>query len=391
MIMRFTGLVACLVALLSGCQNWTPTNPESSPWGGGRVQIASSNQLLSPDLEQFDDNRLLNLIDPLNYANTPSHDLSTMSKADREYYIGKAFFHANTGSSYGKDHRNQIQDTLMMSSENRCNVYFTYLKRLSVNSNALFGTLTTVLGGAGAIVTGETAARILSGSAGIMSGTRAELNQAFFQSVATSVIIPGIKASRTKIRDEINLKKSKAITEYTVQAAIADAVRYNGECSMDTGLDFARKTMFLYEDVGLNSFINTQRQVEIARNNLDVLASDSVNGPIISISIVNSVGSQVTEKMASLKSEVAEQKKVKDEGQVLLDKLKKDAIYEKEATELDTELKEALFTFVNTQGIAKKDALRVIEEQQIKAKNFEQKLEAEKQLFLVNYKAATAT
>ncbi|MCP5242923.1 MAG: hypothetical protein H6940_05740 [Burkholderiales bacterium] len=55
------------------------------------------------------------------------------------------------------------------------------------------GTLTTALGGAGAIVTGAEAARILAGLAGIASGTRAELNQAIFESVATSVIVPAIQ------------------------------------------------------------------------------------------------------------------------------------------------------------------------------------------------------
>ena len=42
---------------------------------------------------------------------------------------------------------------MIAASNQRCNLYMTYLKRVSVYTNGLFGSLTTILGGAGAIVT----------------------------------------------------------------------------------------------------------------------------------------------------------------------------------------------------------------------------------------------
>jgi hypothetical protein len=159
-------------------------DPEMNPLGGGRVTTASANQIFDGGFEGFTDEQLLRLLDPENKANLPAK-YSELSETDKIQYLRSAFRKANQESVYGAAHRSQVQDRLIAASNQRCNLYTTYLKRVSTFTNGIFGTLTTVLGGAGAIVTGENAARALSGLAGISSGTRAELNQAIFESVAT--------------------------------------------------------------------------------------------------------------------------------------------------------------------------------------------------------------
>jgi len=138
----------------------------------------------------------------------------------------------------------------------------TYLKRINTYTNGIFGTLTTVLGGAGAIVTGENTARLLSGLAGISSGTRAELSQAIFESVATSVIVPGITKSREEFLKAVKLESSKEeITSHPIEWAVAMGIAYHGLCSMDTGIAYAQKSMQSYDDIGVKKFLEIQEKL----------------------------------------------------------------------------------------------------------------------------------
>ena len=238
---EFLALLLLVVMAITtpGCST---IDPETNPLGGGRVTIASANQIFDPGFEGFTDEQLLRLLDPENKADL-SGNYSNLSESAKIEYLRKAFRKANQETVYGLAHRSQIQDRLVAASNQRCNLYTTYLKRLSTFTNGIFGTLTTILGGAGAIVTGENAARALSGLAGISSGTRAELNQAIFESVATSVIVPGIQQRRADLLKELMDKRSKTLTEYTIEGAIADAIMYHGACSLDAGIAYAQKSI----------------------------------------------------------------------------------------------------------------------------------------------------
>jgi len=185
-------------------------------------------------------------------------------------YLSEAFLEANN-SPNATDLRAQIQDRVIAASDQRCNLYMTYLKRVSTYENGIFGTLTTILGGAGAIVTGENSARVLSGLAGMSSGTRAELNQALFESVATSIITPGIEKARSEFLVEI-MKKRKdpllAIGVYTIQGAIADAIKYHGLCSLDQVINSAQKSLQAPKAVGMPELIQTLKAYEAARSEI---------------------------------------------------------------------------------------------------------------------------
>ncbi len=256
--------------LTSGCVGM----PEKSLFGGNRVNTAAANQLFYSDFEEFSDEKLFELLDPEEKVST-GEGFASSSNATRTQLLSKAFWQANQS---GEARRAQIQDRLIAASNQRCNLYMTYLKRVSTYENGIFGTLTTILGGAGAIVTGENSARLLSGLAGISSGTRAELNQAVFESVATSVINPGIEKTRSEFLKEMLAKRgtpgtpaipavspkpavpavpktaAAPLADYTVEGAIADAIKYHGFCSMDTGISFAQKSLQSYDDLGMGRF-----------------------------------------------------------------------------------------------------------------------------------------
>jgi hypothetical protein len=251
---------------------------------------------------------------------------------------------------------------------------------LSTYYNGIFGTLTTILGGAGAIVTGANSARILSGLAGISSGTRAELNQAIFESIATSVIIPGIQKSRNEFHKEILNKRSKLLEEYTIEGAIADAITYHGYCSMDTGIAYAQKSIQSYDDIGIKRFNELQRELGVARS-----ASESFTiGPLASLVVAGKVLEDFEKQLNEDKIRINKLDLSKDKQKDV--KIKYDALLKatsdkegdlrKEAQALDDELKTAIFNFASATGASKSDSFSVLESQQIKARNYAKKIEA---------------
>lgn len=270
--MKKSALILLLIlagCFLSGCAGMK-IGPEQSFFGAGKVTSALADQMFYDNFEAFNDEQLFQLLDPENKSlpykrdseNKPltnKKEFKDLDPSEKIQCLRMAFRIANSDPIYGIAHRSQIQDRLIAALNQRCNVYATYLKRINSYQNGIFGTLTTILGGAGAIVTGDTAPRILSGLAGISSGTRAELNQAIFESITTSVIIPGIQKTRSALLKEMLNKRTKDLSEYTIEGAIADAIEYHGACSMDTGISCAQKSIQSFDDVGikkLNEFIN---------------------------------------------------------------------------------------------------------------------------------------
>lgn len=225
-------IVTASISVLAAC-----SNVEHSIFGGDRVNVAGANQILPESFELIE---LESLLDPEGKRTAFKSKDDDLSKAFQAFY-------ANYPTAEQGNRRDRVQDRLIAASNQRCNVYKTYLKRLDSHAGFLFGALSTALGGAGAIVTGETAARTLSGLAGITSGVGAEYEKNFFANVATHFIIPGIDQRRDEILAEIATKRGDAngtatpITKYTVERAVADVSLYHGACSLNVGLSRSGK------------------------------------------------------------------------------------------------------------------------------------------------------
>jgi hypothetical protein len=379
-LMNFFVLIGCII---SGCAS---IGPERSIFGGDRVTTASANQIFDPAFEGFTDEQLFKLLDPDNKVQLPKDkEYGTLSNSEKINYLSLAFRKANSDPSYGPAHRSQVQDRLIAASNQRCNVFKTYLKRVSTYQNGIFGTLTTALGGAGAIVNGEGAARLLSGLAGISSGTRAELNQATFESIATSVIIPGIQKTRSELLKDILNKRSKPLAEYTIEGAIGDAIKYHGACSMDTGIAYAQKSIQSYGDIGIERFNEIQKALGIARS-----ASESFTiGPLTSLVVCEKILDEFAKKLTDYKKKTdpskIEQKTLIDNIDNLIASAK-DGELRKEASKLDEELKVAMFNFASTTGSEKSNNFSLLDAQQIKARDFAKKVDAKNTEILIEVK-----
>ena len=132
---------------MSGCAK-IGIDSEWSMTGDGRATDASANQIIDKTFETVDEPKLINMfIGPYTVNKN-----KTLEDAFREANLIK-------DANEGKTRRNALQDRLFAISEQRCNFFFTHIRRLSTYQELTFGTLSTILGGAGAIVTGAAAAR----------------------------------------------------------------------------------------------------------------------------------------------------------------------------------------------------------------------------------------
>ena len=176
-------------------------------------------------------------------------------------------------------HRNSIQDTLIAASQQRCNYYLGYLKRLDSVANFSFGALTTALGGASAIVTGAGIARALGGSAGILSGVRAEFNEDFFHNLTINVLSTGIQVRREERLALIRLRQKRDIEEYNVATAVYDALFYHQQCTLIAGLQEAAESIEIARrEPGLEQSIRTVRRIRVLTRETQALSDRSANG-----------------------------------------------------------------------------------------------------------------
>lgn len=255
-------------ALLSGCAAFGP-DPEISTLGGGghRVNSAGTHQLLDNAFETVD---LVQWLAPEGLPDAVERRCRELPGADAEARAGcridAAFelHHAAGPAADNAQRRNTIQDRLLAAADRRCNVYLAYIQRQHAAASFTLGSLTSLLGGAGAIATGASTARALAGSAGILSGVRAEYEQSYFLNQTTNIIAAGIRTRRDTLLGEIDKLRGDAaratIERYTVERAVADAMRYNGACSLLAGLEQTSVT------------VNAQAGLEAA-----LKAADTVN------------------------------------------------------------------------------------------------------------------
>lgn len=249
----------------------------------GHTTTAGSHQLFPEGaFEQVD---LVALLDPerrrqthVAGGNSPA-DAATASLAQEgsPNDLERAFRAFYTYGPQLEERRSRLQDRIVAASDQRCNTYKNYLRRVQTTQASWLGSLTTILGGAGAIATHEATVRAFSGLAGITSGVNAELRQSYFSNLATQVIVPGIDLARADIRREMLTRRSSSMGVYTVEAAIAEAARYHGACSMNAGLERSGKAVNEVTNPGLRSVNATLGQLNLAQKLAKRLSDESVD------------------------------------------------------------------------------------------------------------------
>ena len=176
--------------------------------------------------------------------------------------------------------RNSVQDKMLAVSASRCNVFKTFLRRQQSDVNFLLGTATTAAGVLGAVLPGATASRNLAGMAGLFSGTQAEYNSAYYSNLAAHVIAQGIELRQARMqKDLVQARQNLKIDDYSMEAAINDAIVMDGTCSTVVGLleaadsikessnpGLARATEVMVGVKLMNEIANTEKLSELAES-----------------------------------------------------------------------------------------------------------------------------
>jgi len=252
------------VFVLGGCGT---TQPIVGPLlSTGYTNTSGAHQFFDEDtFEKID---LPTLLDPERKRQQLDVGSSELERAFRAFHMY---------GSNPEERRSRVQDRVLAASEQRCNTYKNYLKRVESTQSTMAGIATTILGGAGAIASQASAARALAGLAGISSGIGAELKQGYFANIASQVIVPGIDLARQDLRREMLTRRSQPITFYTVEAALADGARYHGACSINTGLDRAGIAVREVSNPGLRNLSLTLGQLNLSHKLARQLVDETVS------------------------------------------------------------------------------------------------------------------
>jgi hypothetical protein len=246
--------LGCALLATGGCAQLRP-NPSH--------QIESSEQVSWIDEHSsypavrrvyFEQLNLIELIDPRGDAKRVYEDAWAASdKYDKEdarywgvkYDLAFATFRESSATPERKrEHRNGVQDRILGVSTSRCNVFKTYLRRQQTEWNFLLGSATTAAGVLGAVFSGVNASRNLAGAAGLFSGLQAEYNQQYFSNLTAHLIIQGIELRQTRLLATIvKERQSLSVADYSMEAAVKDAILFDGSCSTVTGLSEASESI----------------------------------------------------------------------------------------------------------------------------------------------------
>jgi hypothetical protein len=250
---------------------------DKSDFADGRAGIATPRSFMNKSYEEVD--IIAALTDGA--AKTEITDKTTDVEASTALQAAYTkFYQLGSERLKGAERRNQIQDELFRASDQRCNYYKAYLYHLQSTQRGFLGSLSTALGGLGAIFTSASTARALSGAAGITSGVSAELMEAQYASLTIQVLTEGIEKQRKDVYEAARSQRFVAdpltktsrlasLSEYTVEHAILDAVRYHGACTITEGLRAAASSIQTIRHPGPEMMRYAVEQSRKLRDQLD--------------------------------------------------------------------------------------------------------------------------
>jgi len=212
--------------------------------------------------ERIEPINLLFMLDPKGrarslYADSRQDNREKWSELtiDEKYEWGFHAFYDSQNQAIGstiEQRRNRLQDRMLITSDQRCGIYKRVLYQVQADSKFWTGTLATITGVVGSLFTGR-GAQNLSATSGILSGAGAEFSQAYYANLAANVITKGIEERRKAIHARIATAQKATISQYTVQAAVKDAVFYDMQCSIVAGLEEAQDAIRLAADPGMDA------------------------------------------------------------------------------------------------------------------------------------------
>lgn len=249
---------------LTGCSQMEAFRRETFKNGEGIEQFLSVDRHSTfPAVRRtkFEQVNFAELIDPKNDAKRDFpvawEEASKKSEGDLkeglQYDLALASFRQRPDSVLNpkQRHRDAVQDRILGVSTSRCNVFKTYLRRQQADTNFLLGSATTIAGVIGALAPMANT-RYWSGTAGIFSGVQAEFNSSYYSNLAAQVIAQGIETHQARLLKQlVTERQRRSVDDYSMEAAIKDAIYFDGTCSTVVGLQEAAESIKEVTNPGL--------------------------------------------------------------------------------------------------------------------------------------------
>lgn len=141
--------------------------------------------------------------------------------------------------------RNRAQDRIFTASDQYCDYFKNYLL-MNRKRPGFLRTVGGLASAAGAIVGGVGASAALRGMRTVFGGGNSRFSEEMFVNVTMQVITDGIDLRRRSILKRIlDEGQSSPIEEYTVEAAIKDAMAYHSQCNVLVGMEVARERILM--------------------------------------------------------------------------------------------------------------------------------------------------
>lgn len=136
--------------------------------------------------------------------------------------------------------RNRITASLISESIQICAQHLNGIYGNEAAFNISSGGLATLSSAFAAISSGGTAS-LLSAISTTASGGRALVNETVYKNMITTAVATKITEDRQQRANEILSKSQKPTSEYPIESAIIDALRFHESCSFRNGLELALK------------------------------------------------------------------------------------------------------------------------------------------------------
>jgi hypothetical protein len=138
--------------------------------------------------------------------------------------------------------RNRLKAVLVTRSDLICSQTEAQIVGTNDLINFTLTETTTVLGGAGALVTGLTAAKILSGLAAMSNATRSNVNAVFYENAVKAAIIQkinDIRAAKLASINTLSMSNGSAVplNKYSTEEMLGDLEAYHDMCSFYAGVN----------------------------------------------------------------------------------------------------------------------------------------------------------
>jgi uncharacterized protein YceK len=217
-----TVLILSVIIVLSGCstiRKYTAPEDKNLLSGSGSIMKDSSGG-------SFENIDLTKLLETYGLSDPKAVSSEQSSKVDEYKY-----------------RRNDLQERLISASNQKCGAYIRTIISSKSQASTGWTSMALLLSGAASVVSHASTASALAAGSTVSTGILSTYNEAYFNNLAINVISAGIDKKRESILANMKNKKAKALSEYSVNAAISDAIAYHSACNIVAGMETASKAL----------------------------------------------------------------------------------------------------------------------------------------------------